>query len=189
MRSTSVAAVLLTLLALPACGLLDRGTTLRLDGDDDLGVRFDDITSAAGASYLRLSGIDVCTDGDAKVEIIGVRFVGADAPIVVAFRVGRDRQADGAGRFSRISSSPISSSGGPSRPFRQPCDERGDGRTSLTLDAKVGTLPVQVRTIEVTYRADGKPHVTRLAAPVVLCGPSTGCPPGPDDEDASQADG
>lgn len=163
------------------CGLLGGGTTLRGGYPPTDGFRFDD-ADTIDHRYMRVSDINLCTDGDDAVTVTAVRVTGRGAPKVIAFRVGHAQYNDGSAGSSRLDAQPVTRTGGPSRPFTQRCD--GDelaGRTFLTIDMEVGALPVETSGIAVSYRTGGDRRSVVIDVPIVLCGPSVGCPADPDD--------
>lgn len=180
-----VAAVVVAAGLAAGCGIVGGGTTLKAGYPWADGLRLDGIGADDGRA-MRLSDINVCTDGDEPVTVTGVRMVGPDAPKVVAYRVSHEQYADASGGSLRISRNPPSPPGDAktrSAPFAQVCSAKNDaGRTYLTIDAVIGTLPVEVEGLDVRYLTGGEKHVARLDVPVVVCGPASGCPPDPYDD-------
>lgn len=170
-------------LLLAGCGFLGLGATSLQAADQDIPftTRFDDVETSE-ARFLQIAGLDVCTGGD-DVRITGVQMLGSGAPTTTGFRISRspgsENESDGS---SRVGPTPPGNTSKleTTESFSQPCGDKG--RAALTIDTRIGDLPVEVDTVRVTYEVGDDEKVADLAVNLVVCNGSVGCPPDPDDE-------
>ena len=185
-RVYRLAAALAAVTVVAGCGVLGSGgTTLKSAGPEPVEHRYDGSDTGSYA-YLRMSDINICTDGDDKVRITGVSLAGANAPKVVGFRITHEPKqsaSEGSSGSAQLTRSPIDEGLDPTQQFAQSCDEdSGSGRTFLTVDTSFADLPVESNSIRVTYEDGDDEKVIDLKADIVLCDGRSGCPPDPEED-------